>query len=324
MDFVCPPLSFGKRSLAPDDLFFDLGNQERELFWKKISLPNDQGGLSSLLNVEDEDAIVCSVDGCKSCFRSTWEFEAHYSTAHINICSVCRRTFPSSRLLDIHLDEAHSTYFATIASKAGSEPLFRCLVEGCARLFKGDFQRHRHLLDFHRWPANLTFPFHPTKHRPQKQRRRKFGALLGVGSLYEENIGGDHTSRISAPYHPKNAIINQDEMLSMNSTQSLGPEQAMLITRRGGGSKSSGSKQHSKIQRPTCNVKRLGAGSSGEKDDTMDLDGLCNDLQSLAMVPRAVRFGRGGGGGGSIRRHRQKPPANPSEGASLLACSSRT
>lgn len=38
------------------------------------------------------------------------------------------------------------------------EDMFECLVEGCPKKFKGDFQRERHLIDAHREdPANLIF-----------------------------------------------------------------------------------------------------------------------------------------------------------------------
>jgi hypothetical protein len=146
---------YSKRVRDPDDPFFALGNKERELWWKKASVPNDPDEA-----FDDDEAIPCTIEGCKAILSSVHDYELHYQAAHINNCSVCRRVFPSSRLLSIHLDEAHSSFFAVMSARGESN--FLCLVEGCPRTFKGDFQRQRHLIDFHRWPSTLSFPFHPT------------------------------------------------------------------------------------------------------------------------------------------------------------------
>jgi hypothetical protein len=40
--------------------------------------------------------------------------------------------------------------------------MFECLVDGCGRKFKGDYQRQMHLIDSHKFPKGLHHLFHPT------------------------------------------------------------------------------------------------------------------------------------------------------------------
>ena len=112
-----------KRIRDPEDPFFALGNQERVLWWKKASVPKDSDEI-----FENEEAFACTVEGCKTIVSSMHDYELHYQAAHINKCSVCCRVFPSSRLLSIHLDEAHSSFFSVMSARG--ESMFLCLVEG--------------------------------------------------------------------------------------------------------------------------------------------------------------------------------------------------
>jgi hypothetical protein len=44
---------------------------------------------------------------------------------------------------------------------AKREPMYECLVEGCPKKFKGDFQRHWHLVNVHKYPKAFRFHFEP-------------------------------------------------------------------------------------------------------------------------------------------------------------------
>jgi hypothetical protein len=44
--------------------------------------------------------------------------------------------------------------------------MFECLVDGCGRKFKGDYQRQMHLIDCHKFPKGLHHLFHPTVSSP--------------------------------------------------------------------------------------------------------------------------------------------------------------
>ena len=53
----------------------------------------------------------CHISGCCQRFRSVEEYEHHYNSLHRHVCSACRRSFPSARLLDVHIEEWHDAMF---------------------------------------------------------------------------------------------------------------------------------------------------------------------------------------------------------------------
>lgn len=67
------------------------------------------------LDNEDEDGettttnIQCSMPGHAPglSFTSYSDYEAHYNNAHTNRCLECRKNFPSSYFLDLHIAEYH-------------------------------------------------------------------------------------------------------------------------------------------------------------------------------------------------------------------------
>ncbi|KAL6011639.1 hypothetical protein ACLOJK_002087 [Asimina triloba] len=55
--------------------------------------------------------ISCPIVGCGAQLNSLDNFEDHYHTRHTASCSVCWRVYPTSRLLSIHVSEAHDSFF---------------------------------------------------------------------------------------------------------------------------------------------------------------------------------------------------------------------
>lgn len=55
--------------------------------------------------------VFCPIVGCGAHLRSLAEFEDHYNARHTASCSVCSRVYPTSRLLSIHVSEAHDSFF---------------------------------------------------------------------------------------------------------------------------------------------------------------------------------------------------------------------
>lgn len=55
--------------------------------------------------------ICCPIVGCSARLTSLQDFEDHYHARHTASCSVCSRVFPTSRLLSIHVSEAHDSFF---------------------------------------------------------------------------------------------------------------------------------------------------------------------------------------------------------------------
>lgn len=55
--------------------------------------------------------FFCPIVGCGACLNSVDDFEDHYNSRHAASCSTCSRVFPTSRLLSIHVSEAHDSFF---------------------------------------------------------------------------------------------------------------------------------------------------------------------------------------------------------------------
>lgn len=49
--------------------------------------------------------------GCGARLNTLDVFEDHYNARHTASCSTCSRVYPTSRLLSIHVSEAHDSFF---------------------------------------------------------------------------------------------------------------------------------------------------------------------------------------------------------------------
>lgn len=61
--------------------------------------------------------FTCQVAGCRQVFDALEDYEHHYHTLHGNVCSSCRRAFPSGHLLDTHILEWHDSLFQILAER---------------------------------------------------------------------------------------------------------------------------------------------------------------------------------------------------------------
>lgn len=61
--------------------------------------------------------FACHITGCCAVFNTLEEFEHHYNSLHRHMCCSCRRSFPTARLLDIHIQEWHDSLFTILAEK---------------------------------------------------------------------------------------------------------------------------------------------------------------------------------------------------------------
>ena len=84
---------------------------------------NDKNSITNITTI----TIRCPVKGCQLIFHSYIDLEIHIPT-HTNQCQLCSRIYPNERILNIHLEEVHSSYFAIASLK---KPSYICLVDGC-------------------------------------------------------------------------------------------------------------------------------------------------------------------------------------------------
>uniref|UniRef100_A0A8C9E5S3 Zinc finger protein 511 n=1 Tax=Phocoena sinus TaxID=42100 RepID=A0A8C9E5S3_PHOSS len=105
--------------------------------------------------------FTCQVAGCCQVFDALEDYEHHYHTLHRNVCSFCKRAFPSGHLLDTHILEWHDSLFQILAER---QDMYQCLVEGCTEKFRTSRDRKEHLVMRHLYPADFRFD------KPRKSR----------------------------------------------------------------------------------------------------------------------------------------------------------
>ncbi|KAL0431557.1 UNVERIFIED_CONTAM: hypothetical protein Sradi_0781700 [Sesamum radiatum] len=160
-----------RRRFAPDAPFFAAGNIERELLAKQVALELTEKEKQQIREgVEDwgSSEVFCPIVGCGAYLKSLEDFEDHYNARHMASCSVCSRVYPTSRLLSIHVSEAHDSFFQAKVGRGYA--MYECLVEGCDAKLKSYKSRHQHLIDKHKFPSSFEFF---KKAKPSKRQRQK-------------------------------------------------------------------------------------------------------------------------------------------------------
>ncbi|XP_049710677.1 zinc finger protein 511 isoform X1 [Elephas maximus indicus] len=136
--------------------FFEDGDVQRHLYLRDV-----------LMQVAEAPArprvpeFTCQVAGCCQVFDTLEGYEHHYHVLHRNVCSFCKRAFPSGHLLDSHIVEWHDALFQILAER---QDMYQCLVEGCEEKFKTSRDRKDHMVKRHLYPADFRFD------KPKKSR----------------------------------------------------------------------------------------------------------------------------------------------------------
>ncbi|KAI4375202.1 hypothetical protein MLD38_013102 [Melastoma candidum] len=212
-----------RRRFHPDSAFFSSGNVERELLAKQVALDLSEDESLFFRNCIDAESrqVFCPIVGCGAKLPSLENFEDHYSARHMASCSVCSRVYPTSKLLSIHISEAHDSFFQAKVARGYS--MYECLVEGCGIKFKNDKARKQHLVDKHKFPSSFEFykKAHPSKKSRQRQQRKH-------GSIKEEVSS-------SAMEVEKEEIEDLVSQISRLSTSGSSPTSVSFGRRRGRG-----------------------------------------------------------------------------------------
>ncbi|KAM4636142.1 zinc finger protein 511 [Discoglossus pictus] len=156
-----------------DHEMFEDGDVHRHLYL--------EDALTALGDVQERpkvSAFPCQTAGCSQIFHTLESYEHHYSALHRNVCSSCKRSFPSVRLLDIHLLEWHDSLFQIMAEKAN---MYQCLVEGCPKKFKTGLDRKDHLIKIHLYPPDFRFD-KPKKNKSKPKQMEAVSVSMEVAS----------------------------------------------------------------------------------------------------------------------------------------------
>ncbi|XP_056465445.1 zinc finger protein 511 [Gadus chalcogrammus] len=155
--------------LGKDHELFEDGDIHRHMYLQNLS--------SSETDEQPKHSVSefgCHISGCCQRFRSVEEYEHHYNSLHRHVCSACRRSFPSARLLDVHIEEWHDAMFDILSQ---SQDMYQCLVEGCGLKFRTSKQRKDHLIQIHKYPPDFRFDKTKREHRKEQkpQTRQQAG-----------------------------------------------------------------------------------------------------------------------------------------------------
>ncbi|CAK7299741.1 Zinc finger protein 511 [Vulpes lagopus] len=162
--------------------FFEDGDVQRHLYLQDV--------LTQVAEEPERPRVpefTCQVAGCCQVFDSLEDYEHHYHTLHRNVCSFCRRSFPSLHLLDVHILEWHDSLFQILSER---QDMYQCLVEGCAEKFKTSKDRKDHLVRRHLYPADFRFDKPKKSKGPAMPGATVQGSAEALGDDGEQS-GGD-------------------------------------------------------------------------------------------------------------------------------------
>lgn len=196
-------------------------------------------------NTDSSVKMRCSLPPHKEplVFSSYSEYEAHYRDQHTNRCAECRKNFPSSHLLSLHIEETHDSFAAvrkergerTVSRpRAPSTPIprlancipetqYSCFVEGCDRKCSTPQKRKMHLIDKHMYPKNFFFAItrdgidgrRSLLHEGGGRRRRSSAAAATrpAASTSKEEVNGTEVDAAGKPAAPSDdrTVIEPDE-----------------------------------------------------------------------------------------------------------------
>ncbi|KAG6513933.1 zinc finger protein 511-like [Zingiber officinale] len=212
-----------RRRFKPDDSFFAAGNIERELLAKQVALDLTEDERYQLQKMEIAEAqlVFCPIAGCAARLNFLEDFEDHYHTRHTASCSVCSRVFPTSRLLNIHVSEAHDSFFQAKVSRGF--PMYECLVDRCGVKLKSYKSRQQHLVDKHKFPTSFEFykKAHPSKHQRHRYQRRHASHSKEASKDTDMEIDTTKSKRVSPKYRPRKLTNTEQRETEMEVEESV-------------------------------------------------------------------------------------------------------
>ncbi|XP_008543177.1 uncharacterized protein LOC103568206 isoform X1 [Microplitis demolitor] len=102
----------------------------------------------------------CNAPGCELKFENLLDFEIHYNSFHRYTCAECKKTKANARLLEIHIEETHDSFFKVSSDK---KPMYQCYVSDCHLKFKNPEERKQHCSDVHKFSKLFKYDEAPQK-----------------------------------------------------------------------------------------------------------------------------------------------------------------
>ncbi|CAH6723428.1 hypothetical protein CLIB1444_15S01068 [[Candida] jaroonii] len=100
----------------------------------------------------------CWIDSIN--FDSYEAYESHVQTVHTNICTQCKKKFPTYNYLMIHIEEHHDPFFQI--KKERGDKVYKCFnydpsESGCHKKCSDSQKRRLHMIDKHGYPRDFNF-----------------------------------------------------------------------------------------------------------------------------------------------------------------------
>jgi hypothetical protein len=201
------------------------------------------------------------------CFDSQEEYEVHYAKEHTNRCSSCSNNFPSSRFLELHIEENHNSLREALASRG--EKTYGCFVEGCDRKCSTPQKRRLHLIDKHMFPKTYNFRIVDCGIDKASSMLRE-GRRRRVSTANDNHQSGRHRRQVSSQLQARSTEGGEGDTNQRSINDGTGYSQA------GDGPR--------KLDLPT----RATPSDMVKKTSAGDVDSLTQSLSALMFVPTSV------------------------------------
>lgn len=254
--------------------------------------------VSKIVGLDDDCAneshkpeMRCSLPGHPpgQTFTSYKDYESHYNKAHTNRCLDCRKRFPSSHILDLHIDEFHNVL--TELKKEKGEATFACFVETCDEKCKTPTERRLHLVERHMYPANYFFAV--TKVGIDRRQSMLVERNQGKPQSKQRDSGRPRghkadkkTGKKTNAETEKGDATNQSNDVDMQDSDGLGPQKYRPDQIMAG--------ERVSVEDTSVHTSRSYKPTSEATDKAVvdkEMEDLAGAMSSLKFVPRAVRFG---------------------------------
>ncbi|KAM7408810.1 hypothetical protein PAMA_002503 [Pampus argenteus] len=151
--------------LHKDHELLEDGDIQRHMYLQDLYIPEAED--KPTLSVSE---FACHISGCSAIHSTLEEYEHHYNSLHRHVCCSCRRSLPTARLLDIHIQEWHDSLFTILAER---QDMYQCLVEGCGQKFRTSKHRKDHLIKIHQYPPDFRFDKTKKDRRARETKRQQ-------------------------------------------------------------------------------------------------------------------------------------------------------
>ena len=221
-----------RRRYYDDDPFFDEGNEQRDSKFTVIAAqatpilnpitntPEQEEEFNSNSNCHD---FYCNIQSCRCSFRTAAEYASHYAVQHRHRCETCSAVLPNIRLLELHIQERHDSYFAAMAAR---KPSYKCIVQSCSTTFWTKQERAVHLQTIHLFPKHFCYDMQKRtrsqtlqKNRSGQKKKKKKKKKKKARINDEDLVQLMSKTTISFGRHRHNARHRTDHHWSKNNTR---------------------------------------------------------------------------------------------------------